>query len=489
MAWPFVACLVLTGIHVYLGIHVIERRVVFVDLALAQIAAFGSVWGVLLGWSLESDSWVIKAIALGFSIIGAAIFALTRTKHERIPHEAVIGIIYAVALAGTVLASANLAHGAEEVRMLLSGSILWVTKETVLWTAGLYLVVGLVHWLFRKPFFELSLVTSGSSDEADTDFDTRARLWDFLFYVTFGLVVTSSVSIGGVLLVFSYLVIPAVSAMMFTTGIRARLLFGWVVASVMSALGVFISYENDLPSVPTIVVCLGAFLAIAGLVHNIRRSPSPSASLLRSLGLLLVPIGLLGLTWYLKPIEHLTLDHRLTSPLPGERLQAVLLVIENPELEFEASPYLPDLLIDSNAAVRRQAFELVIRRPDPELLQIVADYLDDEDDLWREESVRVLRQVGDRFCVGALYTAALTETDLYVKTEMADALLDLADQRGIELLIGLMDTASSSLVRDDAWGSLQTHTQLELTFDASVAAEENDAEVREIREFLAARTD
>ena len=489
MAWPFVACLVLTGIHVYLGIHVIERRVVFVDLALAQIAAFGSVWGVLLGWSLESDSWVVKGIALGFSIIGAAIFALTRTKHERIPHEAVIGIIYAVALAGTVLASANLAHGAEEVRMLLSGSILWVSKETVLWTAGLYLGVGLIHWLFRKPFFELSLVTSGDSAAANSEFDTRARLWDFLFYVTFGLVVTSSVSIGGVLLVFSYLVIPAVAAMMFATGIRARLLFGWAVASVMSALGVFISYENDLPSGPTIVVCLGVFLALAGLIHHIRRSPNPSASLLRSLGLVLFPIGFLGLTWYLKPVEHLSLDHRLASPLPGERLEAVLLVIENPELEFEASPYLPDLLLDSNAAVRRQAFELVTRRPHQDVLRIVADYLDDEDDLWREEAVRVLRQVGDRFCVDALYEAASTESDLYLKTEMADALLELEDQRGVELLIGLMDTASSALVRDDAWGSLQAHKPIELDFDASVEADENDAEVQAIRELMAARAD
>jgi len=489
MAWPFVACLVLTGIHVYLGIHVIERRVVFVDLALAQIAAFGSVWGVLLGWSLESDSWEVKSIALGFSVIGAAIFALTRTKHERIPHEAVIGIIYAVALAGTVLASANLAHGAEEVRMLLSGSILWVTKETVLWTAGLYLIVGLVHWLFRKPFFELSMVTSGTTEDGECNFDTRARLWDFLFYVTFGLVVTSSVSIGGVLLVFSYLVIPAVSAMLFTTGIRARLFFGWMVASLMSALGIYISYENDLPSGPTIVVCLGAFLALAGLVHHIQRSPTPAASLLRSMGLSLIPIGFLGLTWYLKPVELTTLDHRLASPSAEERLQAVLSVLENPELEFEASPYLPDLLVDSNSAVRRQAFELVIRRPQPELLEIVADYLEDADDLWREESVRVLRRVGDRFCVDALYNAASTEYDLYLKTEMAEALLELEDQRGINLLIDLMDTASSALIRDDAWNSLQDFEQLELEFDSSLGADENDAEVQAIREFLIARAD
>ena len=484
MAWPFVACLVLTGIHVYLGIHVIERRVVFVDLALAQIAAFGTVWGVLLGWSLETDSWTIQAIALGFSIIGAGMFALTRTRRERIPHEAVIGIIYAVALAGTVLASAHLAHGAEEVRGLLSGSILWVTQEKVLWTAGLYSVVGLVHWVFRKPFFELSLIKSEPGGDSDKEFDLRARMWDFLFYVTFGFVVTSSVSIGGVLLVFSYLVIPAVSAMMFTTGIRARLLFGWAVATLMSALGIYISYENDLPSGPTIVVCLGAFLALAGLFHSIRSSSNPAASIARAVALFFVPAAFLTVTWFGKPVQHDSLDHQLASSGAGERLMAISAVLGNPELEFEAAPYLPDLLVDSNPAVRRGAFELVVRRPDRHLLRIVADYLVDEDDLWREEAVRVLREVGDSSSADELFAAASREPDPFLMTEMGEALLELGDPRGATVLLQLIESAESRLVRDDAWGALQDHLKVELSFDAAVSAGENDAEVQAIRDWL-----
>lgn len=481
MALPFATCLVLTGIHVYLGIHVIERRVVFVDLALAQIAALGSVWGVLLGWSLESDSWEIQSIALGFSIIGAGIFALTRTRTERIPHEAVIGIIYAVALASTVLASVQLAHGAEEVRGLLSGSILWVTKEKVMWTTLLYVVVGLIHWIFRKPFFELSRLTSRGAEADGTELDLKSRMWDFLFYVTFGFVVTSSVSIGGVLLVFSYLVIPAVASMMFVTTIRARLLFGWAAGTVMSAVGVFISYQNDLPSGPTIVVCLGAFLALGTLVHQLRHTSSPLRLLVRTLLLTSVPVGFLILTWTTKPTVHDSLDHRLASSIATERLQAIQSVLEDPSLEFEASPFLPDLLVDSNPAVRRCAFELVVKRPDPEYLVLVASYLSEPDDLWREEAVTVMRQVGGAFCVDALHTAALVEADEFLMAEMADALMELEDLRGGGILLELMDSAEMKLVREDAWASLQRHAKIDMNFDSAVSAENNDSELAAIR--------
>src|SRR5688572_12264450 len=130
MAWPFAACLVLAGIHVYLGIHVLARKVIFVDLALAQIAALGTVWGVILGWDVHEDPWPIKGFSLAFCVLGAAVFSATRARRERVPHEAVIGITYAVALAATILLSSDLAHGAEEVRELLTGSILWVRPET-----------------------------------------------------------------------------------------------------------------------------------------------------------------------------------------------------------------------------------------------------------------------------------------------------------------------------------------------------------------------
>src|SRR6185503_18314189 len=147
MTLPFLACLVLTGIHVYLGIHVIARKVIFVDLALATIAALGAVWAALLGWDLHEDVWVVKGFSLLFTFLGAAAFSLTRMRQERVPHEAVIGIAYAVALGAIVLGTAKLPHGAEELRDLQTGSILWVSASTIAWTAGLYCVIGLFHWI------------------------------------------------------------------------------------------------------------------------------------------------------------------------------------------------------------------------------------------------------------------------------------------------------------------------------------------------------
>ncbi|MFT5284481.1 MAG: zinc/manganese transport system permease protein [Planctomycetota bacterium] len=487
MAWPFAACLVLTGIHVYLGIHVIERRVVFVDLALAQIAALGTVWGVLLGWSLESDDWIVKGISLGFSVIGAGIFAVTRTRRERIPHEAIIGIIYSVALATTVLASANLAHGAEEVREILSGSILWVREETVYWTAGLYVFVGLVHWIFRKQFFRLSQLSTSSPDGEEGELDSSARLWDFLFYTTFGLVVTSSVSIGGVLLVFSYLVIPAVAAMMFMNTIRSRLLFGWGVGAVMSAVGVFISYENDLPSGPTIVVCLGLFLALSGIFKSVRQSSNPIRTLLRTSALVLIVCTFVGGTWYSRPQANDTLDLQLTSSDSGERLRAIERVLGDRSLEFEASPYLPDLLADSNAEVRRIAYLLVVRRPEPSFVRIVIEQLNDDDDLWREEAIGVLRDIGSPASIEALALAASSEVDEFLRAEMAEALLFLSDSRGGLLLIELMDRSGSALLRGDAWMQLDAHMKLDQEFDSSVSAKSNDDSVQAIREAVLAR--
>jgi zinc/manganese transport system permease protein len=156
MTYPFLACLVVTGIHVYLGIHVISRKVIFVDLTLATIAAFGAVWGALLGWDIVEDPWATKGFSLAFTIVGAAVFSMTRMRHERVPHEAVIGITYAVALAAILLASAKLPHGAEEVNDLQAGSILWVNGPTIVETALLYSVIGAFHYVFRRRFLLIS---------------------------------------------------------------------------------------------------------------------------------------------------------------------------------------------------------------------------------------------------------------------------------------------------------------------------------------------
>ncbi|MFQ5654181.1 MAG: metal ABC transporter permease, partial [Planctomycetota bacterium] len=229
MALPFTACLLLVGIHVYLGIHIIARKVIFVDLALAQIAALGAIWGVLLGYGFHEDPWIVKAFSLLFTILGALLFSMTRPRDRRVPHEAIIGITYAVALAATILASSHLPHGSDEIRDLLAGSILWVEGHTLAITGLLYLGIGGFHLLFRRQFFELSFREEGLAGPLE-----RERLWDFLFYFSFGLVVTSSVAIAGVLLVFSYLVIPALIGVLLAPTLRARLAVGWGVGSLMS---------------------------------------------------------------------------------------------------------------------------------------------------------------------------------------------------------------------------------------------------------------
>src|SRR5687768_7808363 len=192
LAVPFVAGLILTGIHAYLGLHVVERGVIFVDLSLAQIAALGTTMAYLAGHDLHDP--VTYFWSLGFTIAGAAIFALTRTHqsaHARIPQEAIIGIVYAVSAAAAILAMSEAPEGTEHLKDMLVGNILTVSWSTVGKTAVLYALVGVFHWVFRHKFLAISM----GQDVP------RARLWDFLFYTSFGFVVTSSVVIAGVLLV------------------------------------------------------------------------------------------------------------------------------------------------------------------------------------------------------------------------------------------------------------------------------------------------
>ena len=265
MALPFVACLLLAGIHVYLGIHVLARKVIFVDLSLAQIAALGAIVGVLLGYDPEHDALVMKLFSLSFAVAGAAVFSLTRMRHERVPQEAIIGISYAVALAASILASARLAHGADEMRELLAGSILWIRAPDLAVAGALYGAVGLFHFVFRRRFLQISFALDDAVRSG-----LNVRLWDFLFYLSFGIVVTSSVAIAGVLLVFCFLVVPAVFAVLFAESITARLILGWIAGTVVSFAGVTISYAKDLPSGPTIVVCFAIGLVFAGIVYYVR---------------------------------------------------------------------------------------------------------------------------------------------------------------------------------------------------------------------------
>jgi len=262
---PFLMCLVLTGIHAYLGLHVIAREVVFVDIALAQIAALGSSGAFLVGFELET--WVSYLFGLAATLVGAVVLALSRTRERWVSQEAVIGVVYAVSAAAAVLLLARAPHGAEHLRAMLVGNILTVSAADVFKTGLVYAGVGALHWRWRRPF----LLISTDPGEAFRQ-GLAVRWWDFLFYATFGLVVTSSVRIAGVLLVFSYLIVPALAAMALGGSMGTRLLIGWAFGGVVSVLGVTASAALDLPTGATVVCAFGVtLLAFWPLARSIGR--------------------------------------------------------------------------------------------------------------------------------------------------------------------------------------------------------------------------
>ena len=252
---PFLMCLVLTGIHAYLGLHVIAREVVFVDIALAQIAALGATAAFL--WGYDLDSWGSYAVGLGFTILGASVFALTRSRERRVSQEAVIGVVYAVSAAAAVLVADRTPHGAEHLRNMLVGSILAVRGSEVLKVACLYAAIGLFHWLCRRPF----LLISTDPDRAYRD-GWRVRWWDFLFYASFGVVVTTSVRIAGVLLVFSYLIVPTLAANLLGGSVPRRLALAWSFGTLVSVVAMVASAIFDLPTGATVVCAFGLILLV-----------------------------------------------------------------------------------------------------------------------------------------------------------------------------------------------------------------------------------
>src|SRR5882672_3720928 len=259
---PFIASLILTGIHSYLGVHVVERGVIFVDLALAQIAALGATVAIVAG--MDPHGRAAYWLSLGFTFLGAGIFALARTRRGHIPQEAFIGIAYAVASATAILFMSKATGETEHLKDMLVGNILAVSRPEVIKTAVLYAAVGLFHFIFRKKFLLISM----NHEKAET-LGVSVRFWDFLFYASFGFVVTSSVAIAGVLLVFCYLIVPSVGAMLFADRIGPRLAIGWTMGTLVSALGCYLSVVIDTPTGATIVVTFGAVLILMFLLHLI----------------------------------------------------------------------------------------------------------------------------------------------------------------------------------------------------------------------------
>lgn len=264
MFWPLVACLLLPWLLVYLGTHVIQRGIIFIDIAMAQLASLGVCLAVLLHLDLESP--LTLAIALGFTLVGAAIFSFTGKRESPVPQEAMIGIAYVVSAAAAVLLLSRAAEGDEQIKNMLVGNLLLVSPGEIGIAALLFALVGAVHVLFRRPLLRASF----DREQAFAD-GVRVQGWDFLFYATFGLVITGIVMIAGVLLVFTFLIVPASCGVYLRQSFIGRLVAGWLIAIGGSVLGLFLSFWLDVPSGAAIVCTFGGLLLLVVLGVSFRR--------------------------------------------------------------------------------------------------------------------------------------------------------------------------------------------------------------------------
>src|SRR5258707_3625358 len=249
LLWPpFLVALCLLGIHVYFGIEVLRRKVIFVDLALAQIAALGTTVAFMLGHLMQGHAAYFYSLA--FTLAAAVLLSVARRLSTRLPQEALIGVIYVVAAAAAILLIDRAPQGSEHLKQILTGNILTTGTDELLVIVPLYAAVGFLHWLLRS-----RLAQANSS------------AWEFVFYATFGIVVTSSVALAGVLLVFSFLIIPAAIGVLYADTLGRQLAIGWVVGTITSAAGLAASFAFDLPTGATMVCMFGGALALAGLIY------------------------------------------------------------------------------------------------------------------------------------------------------------------------------------------------------------------------------
>lgn len=382
MTWmilPVVACVVIVLTLGWFGLHVLQRGVIFVDLALAQVAALGTTYAVYLGH--DPDSGIAFSLALVFTFIGAAAFSLARLFEERVPQEAIIGIAYAVSAASGILMIhfADDPHGGEKLEHLLVGNIVWVQPSDLMVLAGVCGAVGLFHLVFRERFLQISYRPEEAVKEG-----RNIPFWDLLFYLSFGFALTAIVSVSGVLLVFSYLVIPAVIARLLVDGIWPRLGLAWGLGLLVSVLGVAVSYAH--PTGPVIVSFFGIALIAVLFWYAIRHAASPAKAVGQAAAVIL----------------------------------AVVAVLEG----FKALPVPPDH--DEVEAAEAAAAAAAIPAGDPLL---------SADGTARDAAARDVLNHPER--KDALASAMAKEEDESVKLTMALALVHLEDRRGLEGLVAL----------------------------------------------------
>ena len=269
---PFVACLIMLAILGYIGIHVLKREIIFIDIALAQIAAVGAIAAHVI-FHIHGHSVYAHFLSFGATLIAAAFFAIVRRKIDQIPLEAVIGVSYAVSAAAALFLVGIAPGGHVHIQEMLAGSILWVTWSQIVWSAGVFAAVGLCFYLFRSPF---RLISENYNDARAKGYNTLG--WDFLFYALVGVVITMAVRIAGVVVVFTFLIIPATLSAAFATGWMGRLLVAWGAGAVSAALGLLFADRYDFSVGPSIAMFLGVALIVVSLLRLARVSRTASAA-------------------------------------------------------------------------------------------------------------------------------------------------------------------------------------------------------------------
>lgn len=420
--WPVAICLVHVAIHGYLGIHVIRRGVIFVDLAMAQIAALGGAFAMLLGYSpIEpADAPVVWAFSLGFTILGAAVLAITRMRHERIPQEAIIGVVYACASALAVLILTKVPHGQQQLQFMLTGNILLVKESTVWATAGLYGAVGAFHWFFRGRF--LAITHDAAASERG---GVNLAWWDFLFYATFGVVITSSVAVAGVLLVFTYLVGPAIIASLFADGFGRRVGIAWAAGSAVTIAGMLLSYHGNLPTGPSVVGAFAVALAGCAAAYGLRRSESRGRTALKLAGGAAAVAILLAGAAQLRKQGH---DHHHHG-------------------QDDFSRWVARLHSGDEAAQIDAIHHLEEMRDEHVVPELVAELESSTRDRVREHLAEALGKLGDSRAVPSLLGEARREPDDFLKITMAEAVLDLKSPEGFRILVDVAEKGGAELAR------------------------------------------
>ena len=427
----FAECLVLVGIHSYLGIHVIKRKVIFVDLALAQIAALGTTVAFLFG--INPSSHAAWWFSLGFTLLGAAIFSLSRIRSEKIPQEAVIGLVYALAAAVAILVVDRAPHGAEHIKEILTGSILWVKWKTILSAALAYAGVGIFHYIFRDKFILIS-----NNPEKAYKKGINVRLWDFLFYASFGIVITHSVSTAGVLLVFVFLVVPAIATIMVTDKLKWQLLLGWGMGTIVSVLGLYISYVADFPSGPTVVATYGVVLLLHTLIFYVVKHNNRLAAL-RNVGLGFAAV--VGVVFFFRFMGHTFGAHAEAHASDEAAVLPAASSLASPAESKDAEIH--SLLSDENHNL-----------PDtPDELETLYNHSNDD----------------------------------FRKIDILKKWAKIAPARGYREMIRFLKTAQLPFVRDQVLTELKKKTGTDFGYDPSKTAEENARALRKMDVWWASK--